>query len=133
MKGSIDSFPRAGIPFLGRTNIFRSKLGPLGHHVQHKMGQDVSLVERFQKENSIAEFTEYLNSWLNLQNIWIVVFVYIKENYVFDSKQYASYTKSFERNKPYCILRVTVAFHLQKLHNKLHKLHYYIDCIINAK
>ena len=69
MKGSIDSFPRAGIPFLGRTNILRSKLGPLGYHVQHKMGQDVSLVERFQKENSIAEFTEYLNSWLNLLNI----------------------------------------------------------------
>ena len=54
MKGSIDPFPRGGIHFLGGTNILRSELGPLGHHVQHKMCQDVSL------ENSIAEFTEYL-------------------------------------------------------------------------
>ena len=69
MKRSVDSFPRVGIPFLGGTNILRSKLRPLRHHVQHKMGQDVSLVKRFQKENSIAKFTEYLNSWLNLQNI----------------------------------------------------------------
>ena len=50
--------------FLGRTNILRSELGPLGHHVQHKMCQDVSLVKQAQKalENSIAKFTEYLNS-----------------------------------------------------------------------
>ena len=69
VKESIDSFPGVGILFLGGTNFLRSKLGPLGHHVPQKMGQDVSLVKRFQKENSIAEFTEYLNSRLNLQNI----------------------------------------------------------------
>ena len=64
MKGSIDRFPRGGIPFLGGSNILRSGLGPLGYHVQHKMCQKVSLVKRVQKglENSIAEFTEYLNS-----------------------------------------------------------------------
>ena len=123
MKGSIDSFPRVRISFLGETTILRSNLGPLGHHVQHKMDQDVSLEKQFQKENSIAKFTEYLNRWLNLQNIWIVVFAYIKENYVHESKQYASYIKCFERNKPYCILCLTVAFHLQKCHNKLNKLH----------
>ena len=62
--GSIDPFPRGGIPFLVGTNILRSELGPLGHHVQHKMCQEVSLVKRIQKdlENSIAEFIEYLNS-----------------------------------------------------------------------
>ena len=66
MKGSIDPFPRGGIPFLGGTNILRSELRPLGHHVQHKMCQDVSLVKRVLKdlENSIAEFIEYLNSCL---------------------------------------------------------------------
>ena len=66
MKGSIDPFPRERIPFLGTTNILRSELGPLGHHVKHKMRQNVSLVKRVQKdlENSIAEFTEYLNSCL---------------------------------------------------------------------
>ena len=64
MNGSIDPFPKEGIPFLGENNILRSELGPLGHHVQHKMCQDVSLVKRVQKvlENSTAEFTEYLNS-----------------------------------------------------------------------
>ena len=66
MKGSIDPFPRGRIPFLGGTNILRSELGPLGHHVKHKMCQDVSLAKRVQKdlENSIAEFTEDLNSCL---------------------------------------------------------------------
>ena len=66
MKESIDRFPRGGIPFLGGTNILRSDLGTLGHHVQDKMCQEVSLVKRVQKdlENSIAEFTEYLNSCL---------------------------------------------------------------------
>ena len=64
MKGSIDLFPRGRFPFLGGTNILRSELGPVGHHVKHKMCQDVSLVKRVQKdlENSIAEFTEYLSS-----------------------------------------------------------------------
>ena len=64
MKESIDRFPRGGIPFLGGTNILRSDLGTLGHHVQDKMCQDVSLVKRVQNnlENSIAEFTEYLSS-----------------------------------------------------------------------
>ena len=64
MKGSIDLFPRGRFPFLGGTNILRSELGPVGHHVKHKMCQDVSLVKRVQKdlENSTAEFTEYLNS-----------------------------------------------------------------------
>ena len=64
MKGSIDPFPRGIILFLGGTNILRSELGPLGRHVKHRMCQDVSLVKRVQKdlENSIAEFTEYLNS-----------------------------------------------------------------------
>ena len=36
MKGSIDPFPRGDIPFLEGTNILRSELGPLGHHVQNK-------------------------------------------------------------------------------------------------
>ena len=66
MKGSIDPFSRGGIPFLGGGggNILRSELGALGHHVQHKMCQEVSRVKRVQKglENSIAEFTEYFNS-----------------------------------------------------------------------
>ena len=46
------------------TNILRSELGPLGHHVQDKMCQEVCLVKQVQKdlENSIAVFTEYLNS-----------------------------------------------------------------------
>ena len=71
MKGSIDPFPRERIPFLGTTNILRSELGPLGHHVKHKMRQNVSLVKRVQKdlENSIAEFTEYLNSCVCLHQI----------------------------------------------------------------
>ena len=58
MKGSIDPFSRGG------GNILRSELGALGHHVQHKMCQEVSRVKRVQKglENSIAEFTEYFNS-----------------------------------------------------------------------
>ena len=62
--GSIDPFPRGGIPFLVGTNILRSELGPLGHHVQDKMCQEVCLVKQVQKdlENSIAVFTEYLNS-----------------------------------------------------------------------
>ena len=66
MKGSIDPFPRGRILFLGGTNILRSELGLLGRHVKHRMCQDVSLVKRVQKdlENSIAEFTEYLNSCL---------------------------------------------------------------------
>ena len=64
MKGYIDPFPRGGILFLAGTNILRSELGPLGHHVRHKMCQDITLVKRVQKalENTIAEFTEYLNS-----------------------------------------------------------------------
>ena len=66
MKGSIDPFPKGRIPFLGGSNILRNELGPLGHHVKNKIYQDVSLVKRVQKdlENSIAEFTEYLNSCL---------------------------------------------------------------------
>ena len=68
MKGSIDPFPRGRILFLGGTNILRSELGLLGRHVKHRMCQDVSLVKRVQKdlENSIAEFTEYLNSFVCL-------------------------------------------------------------------
>ena len=64
MKGSIDPFPKGRDPFPRGYNILRSELGPLGHHVQHKMCQDVSLVKQVQKalENSIAKFTEYLNS-----------------------------------------------------------------------
>ena len=72
MKGSIDPFPKGRIPFLGGTNnILRNELGPLGHHVKHKICQDVSLVKRVQKdlENSIAEFTEYLNSCVCLHQI----------------------------------------------------------------
>ena len=68
MNESIDPFSRERIPFLGGTNILRSELEPLGHHVQHKMCQDVSLVKPVQKalENSTAEFTEYLNSFVCL-------------------------------------------------------------------
>ena len=65
MKGSIDPFPRGGIPFLGGTNIRRSELEPLGHHMQQEMCQEGTLVKQVQKdlENNIAEFTEYLNSF----------------------------------------------------------------------
>ena len=63
MKGSMDPFPWGRISFLGGINILRSELGPLGHHVQHKMCQKVSLVKRIRKnlEKSVAEFTQYLN------------------------------------------------------------------------
>ena len=66
MKGSIDPYPRGRFPFLGGTNILRSELGPLEHHVKHKICQDISLVTRVQKdlESSIAEFTENWNSCL---------------------------------------------------------------------
>ena len=66
MKGSIDPFPRGMILFLGLINILKSERGPLGRHVKYRVCQDVILVKRVQKdlENSIAEFTEYLNSCL---------------------------------------------------------------------
>ena len=67
MKGSIDPFPRGGIPFLGGTNIPRSELDPYCIMCNIKC-QDVTLVKQVQKdlENSIAEFTEYLNSFVCL-------------------------------------------------------------------